>query len=176
MNEMISPPVDAYLPEIEDNLEFGLLETRQAREEAREQLAEIVEVAFINSPALQESDFNFILEIPDSMYYSVNTVICTLTDRESNQIQGFTLLQKRDNETYYEAITAVRRPNQGQGTKILKERDNMLKAKGAKYVVTHVDKDGKYAEFLKRRYEQAETTEKDIIGQAPHQETLRLKL
>ena len=173
--ETITSP-ETFLKEQESDVEIAILHTHEERQQAREELAEIFDIAFIDDPVIQKSGVNFIRDIPDQMYYNPDTLIVIAKDEDSGVIQGFSFMEKRDNNTYYANVTAVRRRNQGYGSKIIAAQDEILRQKGIGFIVTHVDKDKGLYNMLQEQYQAVEPTPEDKQGALPHQETLRLKI
>ena len=176
MNE-IDIPVEAYIPEQNKTLTSELTTDEKRDSGIKTQLAEIVEVAFIGDPLTEKSGVNFIADMPKSMYQHPDNMIIIARDEDNPEvIQGFSFIEKVDEDTYYENIIAVRRQNAGYGTKITEAQQKALEERNARYLIIHVDKDKGYAKTLKEKYE---TVEPDLWAQEqaqPHQETLKLVL
>lgn len=172
MINTISP--ETATQEIE-RLSTQTLDTHEERANAREELAEIFDVAFIDYDRIQKGHANLVTEMPNALYFNPDTAIITLTD-ETDQIQAFSILQKLNDDTYYMMVTAARRQGQGFGTALLEKQDEVLKQKGIKYLVAHVQKDKGYANKLKSRYATVEPEAEYIETAEPDQETLKLVL
>lgn len=160
----------------EPQFEARVLESRADREMYRSVLAQIEAEAFKNDPDHQDGNVNLMSDIPDSMYFDSRNYIVVLEDPDTKLVEGFSFLEPREADTYYETITCVLHSGKGYGTKILDQRDAFLRKHGVKNVVTHVEKEGKYAKALMQRYSQEELRENDSKFMNPKQVALRLKI
>lgn len=162
-NEIFTPDIQVIFDKI-------------VRRSIRTELGEVFASAFKDDTNFDLEKANYILDIPPAVYYSDNNVLTVARNANTGEVDGFTFIEKRPNGTYYAAVTAVRKQNQGIGTELHNKTVAELKRRGGEILITHVSETGRYGRLIQRIHPTEPPTPEDTYGQTSNQTTLRIRL